>query len=367
MESKITALTAEQESRLVEFRAEYLAHGINTAPADRPRAEAAFARAYQTIGKEPVPVLWVDSPATACLAFHVLKNTGEDSLGRSLRDSLRVSLSNALRDSLGNSLRVSLMESPDSLLRNSLVDSLLDSLRESKIEHYPTYWWGQMELYWIAFYKFCAGLGVHYAADDADKLDIMHEIGLSCGWWYPRDGFIIACERPDICTLDETGRIHSDTGPAVRYRDGRPIYAIHGVRVPEQVVMAPDTLTATQIEAEKNAEVRRVMITRFGADRYMRGGLSATVLDHDERWGTLWRKLRQGDSDMLMLQVVNRSPEPDGSFRHYWLRIHPECRPLPTKAGMSLGEPQELSALNAVASTFGMRGADYAAALIAES
>ncbi|HQT38912.1 MAG TPA: hypothetical protein PK231_05760, partial [Acidocella sp.] len=68
----ITSLTPEQEARLVEFRAEYFAHGTGCAPADRARAEAAFARAYQRIGKEPAPVIWVDSPLTANLMLEVL-------------------------------------------------------------------------------------------------------------------------------------------------------------------------------------------------------------------------------------------------------------------------------------------------------
>jgi len=38
--------------------------------------------------------------------------------------------------------------------------------------------------------------------------------------------------------------------------------------VPEQVIMAPETITGEQITQEQNAEVRRVMIERMGWERF---------------------------------------------------------------------------------------------------
>jgi hypothetical protein len=59
-----------------------------------------------------------------------------------------------------------------------------------------------------------------------------------------------------------------------------------------------------------------------------------------------------------VIEVVNRSPEPDGTYRHFFLNVHPELRPmLPDR---SFGPPQRLTARNAVASTFGLSGAEYA-------
>jgi hypothetical protein len=62
-----------------------------------------------------------------------------------------------------------------------------------------------------------------------------------------------------------------------------------------------------------------------------------------------------------MVEVVNRSPEPDGSFRRYFLRVNPRLRPIHDDG--SFGEPQAYTARNAVASTFGLSGAEYAPAI----
>ena len=129
-----------------------------------------------------------------------------------------------------------------------------------------------------------------------------------------------------------------------------------GCALPENVVTRPEQITVTAINAERNSEIKRVMIEQFGWDRWS-AECGAAVIDHDDRWGTLKRA-----DDVLFLEVVNGSAEPDGSFRRYVLPIDDECRPLPDPESSDdeFGEPQELTALNAVASTYGMTGKEYA-------
>jgi hypothetical protein len=61
---------------------------------------------------------------------------------------------------------------------------------------------------------------------------------------------------------------------------------------------------------------------------------------------------------MLMLEVENRSPEPDGSYRRFLLRVHPELRAILDDGGF--GPEQAPTVRNAVASTFGVAGEEYA-------
>jgi hypothetical protein len=50
----------------------------------------------------------------------------------------------------------------------------------------------------------------------------------------------------------------------------------------------------------------------------------AKRLDHDERYGTLWRRDIADDEPIVMIGVVNSTPEPDGRFKRYWLRMPPD-------------------------------------------
>jgi len=57
-----------------------------------------------------------------------------------------------------------------------------------------------------------------------------------------------------------------------------------------------------------------------------------------------------------MIEVVNHTPEPDGSYKHHFLRVDPHLRPI--LADGSFGPPQSPTARNVVASTFGLSGVE---------
>src|SRR5690606_7555653 len=60
----------------------------------------------------------------------------------------------------------------------------------------------------------------------------------------------------------------STTGPALSF-PGWDLYFVHGVRVDEKVVMRPDELTAADVWAATNQEVRRTIIDQMGWDRFV--------------------------------------------------------------------------------------------------
>ena len=61
------------------------------------------------------------------------------------------------------------------------------------------------------------------------------------------------------------------------------LWYVDGVLCDEQIVLQPETQTIAQIDAEPNAEVRRVRIERFGWPRYLReaGAVVIDVRDND--------------------------------------------------------------------------------------
>jgi hypothetical protein len=110
------------------------------------------------------------------------------------------------------------------------------------------------------------------------------------------------------------------------------VYSIHGTRVTQQIVEAPETITIHQIEKETNAEVRRVMIDRFGAKRYMEESGARVVqelpADHyliGLRTARLLHKAVPGDEDIVMIDLLNSTPEPDGTTKRYLLRVQPDA------------------------------------------
>ena len=197
--------------------------------------------------------------------------------------------------------------------------------------------WSGADAY-LSFFRHIAHLPLDYAAWDPWETLALHS-----GPRIVHDDFCMISDRPTLLTVDEQNRPHGDTGPFCRWSDGTALYSVRGVRVPAWVVERPADITVATIDSEQNAEVRRVMLERYGLARYLRDA-NAERLDHDERWGTLYRRDLANDEPLVMVEVINRSPEPDGSFRHYVLRVPPTCR----------------TALEAVAWTFDMKPQDYA-------
>jgi hypothetical protein len=123
---------------------------------------------------------------------------------------------------------------------------------------------------------------------------------------------------------DENGRLHRGDGPALAYPDTFALHAWRGMPVPADFIGTLSSLTAERIGGEANAELRRVMLEHYGYDRFLRES-GAQPLHHDET-GVLWRIDLPGDEPVVMVEVVNSTPEPDGTSRTYWLRVPPQTR-----------------------------------------
>ena len=353
---RIDKLTPEQEESLPAWRDAWLQHGLSTEPADRPRAEAALRFMYREIGETEPFVLWLDSPASALLAVAVFKNAkplgdqlgdqlrgqlGDQlwaQLGAQLRAQLGAQLGDQLGDQLGAQLGDQLWAQLGDQLRGQLGDQLRAQLGDQLWAHrrahlpeiYDATWWGYGDFigswsWWVPFYVYPRDvLGLKYVTKEDARLNAWAELMQSSGWWMPLKGMVIACERPSAITRDDRGRLHCEDGPALAFRDGYGLYAWHGVRLPAQVIESPDSLTHEQILGEPNAEVRRVMITRYGAERLMRDAKAKRL--HVDDWGTLWRLDLQGDEALVCVEVVNSTAEPDGSWSRYWLRVPPTMK-----------------------------------------
>lgn len=126
-------------------------------------------------------------------------------------------------------------------------------------------------------------------------------------------------------------RLHNEHYAALE-SDVENVYFWHGVMVPAFVVVKPEWITVKHIETEDNAEVRRVMIQRYGTARYLKDSGAQCVHELPDNYyvrglqgAKLFRKPRQDDSDIIMIQVKNSTPEPDGSIKEYMLRIQPDA------------------------------------------
>jgi hypothetical protein len=213
------------------------------------------------------------------------------------------------------------------------------------------WYWGSPS--WVGYFREVCGLDL---GDEMTARAIAYAgIVESACWWWPHPEFVMVCERPTHIDRDAQGRLHSETRQAIAWPDGWGLHRIHGVAVPAYVVEHPEQITIALIDAETNDEVRRIMVDRYGAERFIRDSGARRV--QQDKYGTLYVRPFDGGLPATFVHLVNSTVEADGSRREFWRRVHPELRPL--LDGGRLGAPQALTAHNAVASTFGLRGEEY--------
>ncbi|MEQ8791331.1 MAG: hypothetical protein RIC55_34030 [Pirellulaceae bacterium] len=118
----------------------------------------------------------------------------------------------------------------------------------------------------------------------------------------------------DVGGTNISGLPASLSGAPLRWR---------GVAVDERIAFHPETLSATEIIAEPNAERRRVMIERMGYLRFAEDA-GASVLDNDEDAGGQRQLLRielEGDEPLVGLSCFCPS-----THRQYFLRVPPTTK-----------------------------------------
>lgn len=319
-----------------------------TGAADRSAAEDGVRLAYRSAGLAgPERIVWADSPRAAVA---LVRELGD--VGRSVRDEVRTrpwaEERRRVHDELGPRGWTALWTSTGARLWDT-TRTLADRIRTAVVEDLageggvsgeagvppgtpatpgtlvgPGAPWdaaavrlllldavlGQQDAAWLAAFD---GRG--------ERLAGLAAVAAHAGWWWPYEKVAVVCERPVELHRDEAGRLDRGDGPALAFRDGFALYAWRGMPVPAEFLAGLGGLTPERIRAEENAELRRVMLEHYGYERYLAES-GARPVGRDET-GVLWRIELADDEDVVMVEVVNATPEPDGTFRTYWLRVPP--------------------------------------------
>lgn len=168
-----------------------------------------------------------------------------------------------------------------------------------------------------------------------EKFAAWEQCDIEGGFRFMHEDFCMVSDRPKTLLVDAENRPHCDHGPSHEWRDGWKLWHWHGVSISEDkkhIIEAPELITWQEIEAEQNAEIRRVMISRYGAEKYVVQSGAKVVqhlpIDHKMfglRDAKLLVKLVPGDEPIVYVDLLNSTPEPDGTVKRYMLRVDPNA------------------------------------------
>jgi hypothetical protein len=362
-------LTPEQSAGLMTCRDRWAALRTSTTRVDRAAAEEALQQSYRAAGLAlPDRIEWCDGPVGIARSWE--RSRHSVSLGANVKIELvdrqrdRTAsgpwrqLASETRSAVFGSLRSSNTEAVSAAISQAVLQGartarppigvrlkrVLSSMGRLKnpLKRWPDFGhssFGQSALDWLA--PFQALHDVCGVRREFESLQGLWQLAEHTGWVLPHQHVCWLAERPSTLSFDISGRLHSAAGPALAYRDGWSAWFWKGIEVPSKFIESPGTITLASIERQPNAVLRRCMIEIMTPSRFLALG-GARIAAQDET-GVLWRKTWLPGDSWAAVEVVNGSPDPDGTYRHYILQVPPD-----------LGTPRA-----AVAWTYGMTERDY--------
>ena len=113
-----------------------------------------------------------------------------------------------------------------------------------------------------------------------DRFEIDETLVRNCGWVWWHENILAVSDRPLSISRDAEGRLHSETGPSIAYRDGWQLHHWHGVSVPEEWLSRRDNLTPKIALTWENIEQRRAACEILGWSRILTE-LNAKTINKD--------------------------------------------------------------------------------------
>lgn len=371
-------LSPEQAQALADYRQRWQATLLSQGPTDRAVAERGIRQAYAAAGlSSSIEVRWCRGPRELARSWRAETSGSKepvaifgDNVRQVLVDRTCTRMVSVVEHLCGRALRQAVSEGMrlgrPGPLGAAVVAATLQAIDEPGSRAlWPVSWrqswwrkrWGggaaamsrlsfrdagysAHELNWLGAFRFLHDVcGI---VEAGDTLAGLWQVADHVGWVVPHEHVCWLSERHDVLAYDANERLHCGTGPALAYPDGTTVHMWKGVQVPAALIEHPERITARMIDRELDPVVRRCMIEIVTPERYIAMG-SAVRINQDDA-GVLWRKLWWGFDAWAAVEVVNGTPEPDGTRKHYFLQVPPTVR----------------TAREAVAWTYGMSEQQYA-------
>lgn len=315
-------LTEEHKAQLKPWTEKWIKNALNcdrmTAD-DKIACAGHVAKMYESVGlQKPGLTLFVPSPFAACIIGGFAAAISE--LGAKSKYSIQEMAEIVLKSNT---------ESPrtDRWYRSTYnVKDLNKKLGLGKagleaIQNVHNMWNGGNQLSgwlgYVTFFRYIAKVDV-----DFTKWHDYEQLGVLSGPRIMHNDFCIISDRPVKYLINAAQLPHCEDSPFVEWTDGTCLYSHNGVRVPSWIISNPELITPKNIDDEPDLETRRIMIDKFGKDKYV---ASSGKIIHTDDYGTLYKKDVAGDVPVMMVKVVNSTAEPDGTYKDYWIRVDPDA------------------------------------------
>jgi uncharacterized protein DUF6745 len=355
---EIARLSDPQCARLAEYGQRWTALRSSSAPSDRAAAEVGVEKAYAAAGLPPPrQILWGAGPLEIATSWARLRGSAGDNVRSLVVDSICRRAEGAVDRAVGLAVRVALAGEPRLTRVPPFCTSIEEAVhrdcervRPQLRELFAGLWapqrFGRSSFASCAFAFQSAPLlgALEYFHDVCNltrqtaSLAGLWQTAKHASWMLPHREVCWLSDRPLAMHQDARGRLHRADGPAVTCRDGWSAYAWKGVLAPSWIIERPDLVNVRTIGAAQDPQVRRCMIEIMTPERFIKEG-GAYRIAQDEA-GILWRQRWRWEA-WAAVEVINGTPEPDGTLKHYFLQVPANMRSPREAVAWTYGLPEQ--------------------------
>jgi len=336
---KITKITPEQAARFGEWTQKWIEIGLSTEPADFERATFAALKGYELANlKRPMVVLRMGSPYAAtlggALAWAMLRGVAsgispqvesqvwsqvwsqvgsqvesqvgsqvesqvwsqvwsqvESQVGSQVRSQVesqvesqvwsqvesqvRSQVWSQVRSQVGSQVRSQVWSQVWSQVRSQVESQVESQVWSTPYNAYNGAFWAS----WGAYVSFFRDV-MDWNDPALGRFSVDEELIKSCGWVWWHKNVLAISDRPEVIRRDDQGRLHGETGPSIKYRDGWALHHWHGTAVPQEWIVDRTTLTPKLALEQQNVETRRAACEIIGWAKILTE-LRAKTIDKD--------------------------------------------------------------------------------------
>jgi hypothetical protein len=154
-------------------------------------------------------------------------------------------------------------------------------------------------------------------------------------WITPNE--VLCVPRPVLHIMNH--HLHRTDGPAVEWATGERYWFWRGVQVPQWLIEEPSRITPSVIHGEREPELRRCLIERFGVERFFRETVPRPA--RADRYGKLWRYDFGDDDPYTAVEVEDGTTGQDGTRPKHFLSVPPKMRTAHEAVAWSYGLARE--------------------------
>lgn len=304
---KITETSKEMRDSFSEIRSKWIGAAVNCTPIDKECARRVVNKIYKKCRRPSPLLIKLPNPLFTNIAASILESKKK------------------YEDIIGNKKS-----------EEEITKKLLLLLEDIDISNYGikidknvyVYWYFD----WFAYAEVFAPYLPFCGAIDYESYKNCHIV-------LPTETICFISENPISIKRDERKRLHCENGPALSYSGGFDLYRWHGLRVPKEAILNRNSITREMILKEDNVEVRRSLVEMIGGERLVK--LFQFECVSNDHVGKLWRGRLPTGEEIAMTELINSTPEPDGSFKTYWEGAHPKAKTCHDAVARAFGETVE--------------------------